>query len=148
MFLNCSRESRTKVFMSPGSDEETQPSKEIVKIAIATSPVNPAVHRFDAARLVRLTLEGAPVGVSGHAVVESGVSTKAIAEAIGAGPGLPVVSIMSDEAEDHFGWMSGFLGMDAAASNTITRELLGWDPTHHGLLVDPSEDHYYRDRNH
>jgi nucleoside-diphosphate-sugar epimerase len=108
----------------------------------------PAVHRFDAAHLVRLTLEGAPAGASVHAVAESGIPTRAIAEAIGAGLGVPVVSVPIDEAEDHFGWMSRFFGMDATASNTITREILNWDPTHQGLLVDLSEDHYYRDQDH
>jgi len=63
----------------------------------------PAVHRLDAARLVRLTLEGAPAGTSVHAVAEPGIATRAIAEAIGSGLGVPVVSIPSDEAGDHFG---------------------------------------------
>ena len=105
----------------------------------------PAVHRLDAARLVRLTLEGAPAGSSVHAVAESGIATKAIAHAIGAGLGDPVVSVSNEEAVDHFGWMSRFFGMDATASNTITRELLGWEPTHQGLLDDLSEGHYFRE---
>jgi nucleoside-diphosphate-sugar epimerase len=105
----------------------------------------PAVHRLDAARLVRLTLEGATAGSSVHAVAEPGIPTKAIAEAIGAGLGLPVVSIPSDDAVEHFGWMSRFFAMDATASNTITRELLGWEPTHQGLLEDLSEGHYFRE---
>jgi nucleoside-diphosphate-sugar epimerase len=105
----------------------------------------PAVHRLDAARLVRLTLEGAPAGTSVHAVAEPGIATRAIAEAIGSGLGVPVVSIPSDEAGDHFGWMSRFFAMDATASNTITRELLSWEPTHQGLLADLSEGHYFKD---
>ncbi|MEO8828857.1 hypothetical protein [Lapillicoccus sp.] len=43
----------------------------------------PAVHRFDAARLVRLALEKAPTGSRMHAVVEEGVTARTIAEAIG-----------------------------------------------------------------
>jgi len=35
--------------------------------------------------------------------------------------------------------------MDATASNTITRELLSWEPTHQGLLADLSEGHYFKD---
>ena len=104
----------------------------------------PAVHRLDAARLVRLTLEGAPAGSSVHAVAEPGIATKAIAHAIGAGLGVPVVSVSNEEAVDHFGWMSQFFAMDATASNTITRELLEWEPTHQSLLEDLSEDHYFR----
>ena len=48
-----------------------------------------AVHRSDAARLVRLGLEQAPAGSLLHGVAEEGVPTKAIAEAIGRGLGLP-----------------------------------------------------------
>jgi nucleoside-diphosphate-sugar epimerase len=103
-----------------------------------------AVHRFDAARLVRLALERAPAGSSVHAVAEEAVTTKSIAEAIGAGLGLPVISVPSDEASEHFGWMARFFGTDASASNAITREMLGWDPTHEGLLRDLGEDHYFR----
>jgi nucleoside-diphosphate-sugar epimerase len=105
----------------------------------------PAVHRLDAARLVRRTLESAPAGASVHAVAEPGVATRAIAEAIGKGLALPVISIPSDEAGDHFGWMAHFFGADATASNTITRELLDWEPTHQGLLEDLSEGHYFRE---
>jgi nucleoside-diphosphate-sugar epimerase len=105
----------------------------------------PAVHRFDAARLVRLALEGAPAGSSLHAVGESGIPTKAIAEAIGTGLGLPTVSVARDDAAEHFGWMGRFFGANATASNTITRELLHWDPTHQGLLEDLAAGYYFRD---
>jgi nucleoside-diphosphate-sugar epimerase len=105
----------------------------------------PAVHRVDAARLVRLALEGAPAGSSVHAVAEPGIATKEIAYAIGAGLGVPVESVPNDQAFDHFGWMSRFFAMDATASNTITRQLLGWEPTHQGLLEDLSAEHYFRD---
>jgi nucleoside-diphosphate-sugar epimerase len=105
----------------------------------------PAVHRTDAARLVRLTFENARAGTSVHAVAEPGIPTKAIAEAIGAGLGVPVTSIPGDEAADHFGWMSRFFGADTTASNTLTRELLHWEPTHQGLLEDLSEGHYFVD---
>jgi nucleoside-diphosphate-sugar epimerase len=104
-----------------------------------------AVHRFDAARLVRLALDGAPAGTSVHAVAEEGIATRAIAEAIGAGLGVPVVSVPNEEAGQHFGWMARMFGADASASNTITREMLGWDPTHQGLLTDLGEDHYFRE---
>jgi nucleoside-diphosphate-sugar epimerase len=103
----------------------------------------PAVHRLDAARLVRLTLESAPAGTSVHAVAEPGIATKEIAEAIGKGLDLPIVSVPEDQSADHFGWMSRFFGMDATASNTLTRELLDWVPTHPGLLEDLSEVHYF-----
>ena len=103
-----------------------------------------AVPRFDAARLVRLALENAVPGSSVHAVAEEGVTTRAIAEAIGAGQGIPVVSIPAEQAADHFGWMARFFGADATASNAITRERLGWEPTRPGLLDDLAEGHYFR----
>jgi nucleoside-diphosphate-sugar epimerase len=102
------------------------------------------VHRADAARLVRLALEKALAGSSLHAVGEPGIPTKSIAEAIGAGLGVPAISVARDDASEHFGWMGRFFGANATASNTITRELLGWDPTHQGLLEDLAAGYYFR----
>ena len=45
---------------------------------------------------------------------------------------------------DHFSWLGRFLGADAPASNHLTRELLGWEPTHQGLIADLDEGSYYR----
>jgi nucleoside-diphosphate-sugar epimerase len=104
----------------------------------------PAVHRLDAATLVRLTLEKAVAGSSVHAVAEEGVPTKSIAEAIGEGLGIPVRSIPADEANGHFGWMAMFFGIDSTASNAITCETLGWQPNHPGLLADLGTDSYFR----
>jgi nucleoside-diphosphate-sugar epimerase len=104
----------------------------------------PAVHRLDAARLVRLAAESAPAGSSLHAIAEQGVPTRAIAEAIGAGLGLPVASVSADEAADHFGWMGRFFGVDSQASSTWTREQLGWEPTHATLLEDLAEGSYFQ----
>lgn len=102
-----------------------------------------AVPRVDAAHLVRLALEKGKAGSSVHAVAEEGVSTRAIAEAIGAGLAVPVVSIPVEQAADHFGWIARFFGADAMASNAITREQLGWEPTHAGLLEDLAVGHYF-----
>jgi nucleoside-diphosphate-sugar epimerase len=104
----------------------------------------PAVHRLDAGHLVRLAVENAPAGSALHAVAEEGVPTRAIAEAIGAGLDMPVVSVPADQAGEHFGWLARFFGTDARASNTFTRELLDWRPTHPGLLADLDEGHYFR----
>ena len=104
----------------------------------------PAVHRLDAGALVRRTVEDAPAGSVLHAVDEEGVPTRDIADAIGRGLGLPVVSIPADRAADHFGWIGGFFGADAPASNDLTRVLLAWEPTHQGLLADLDEGHYFR----
>ena len=101
----------------------------------------PAVHRRDAARLLRLALEGAPAGSVLHAAAEQGVPTRAIAEAVGRQLDLPVASV----AAEHFGWLGGFFGMDVQASSAHTRELLGWQPTEPGLLGDLEEGRYTRE---
>ena len=95
-----------------------------------------AVHRSDAARLVRLALDGAPAGERLHVVAEEALSTRDIATALGERLGLPTASIDPQDAAEHFGWIAGFFGVDAAASNTRTRELLGWEPTGPALFAD------------
>ncbi len=96
----------------------------------------PAVHRLDAARMVRLGFENAPAGSVLHAVAEEGVPAIEIATAIGAQLGVPAVSIAAEDAAAHFGWIGPFFGMDIPASSAITRRLLGWEPTHPALLDD------------
>ncbi len=103
----------------------------------------PAVHRGDAARLVRLAVESAPAGTVLHAVGEEGVPTREIAEAIGKGLGLPVESVPADSALEHFGWIGRFFGADCPASSDLTRELLGWEPTGPTLLDDLATDSYF-----
>lgn len=95
-----------------------------------------AVHRLDAARLFRLAVEQGEAGDRFHAVAEEGLSFRAIAEAIGQVLHLPVVSLSSEEAPEHFGWLAGFAGMDLVASSLQTRRQLGWNPTGPGLLTD------------
>ncbi len=104
----------------------------------------PAVHRLDAARLFRLAVEKAPAGSVLHGVAEEGVPIRDIAEVIGRQLGLPVTSVAPEAAPEHFTWLSRFLGLDAPSSNTLTRELLGWQPTQPGLLEDLEEGHYFR----
>jgi nucleoside-diphosphate-sugar epimerase len=96
----------------------------------------PAVHRADAARLVRLALEQAPAGTVVHAVDEEGVTGRDIAQAIGDRLGVPVTSVAAEDAAAHFGWIGAFFAFDAPASSERTRALLGWEPTHPTLLED------------
>ena len=103
----------------------------------------PAVHRLDAAELVRLAVEDAPAGSVLHAVAEEGITSRTIAETIGEGLGLPVESIPADKATEHFGWIGNFFAADAPASNAKTRALLGWTPTHPTLLEDLRAGAYY-----
>jgi nucleoside-diphosphate-sugar epimerase len=102
-----------------------------------------AVHRPDAARLVRIGLEQAPAGTRLHAVAEEGVPTKAIAEAIGRGLGLPVTSVAPEDAAEHFGFISAFFGMDMSASNARTRARFGWEPTGPTLIEDIEAGAYF-----
>src|SRR5471032_228246 len=68
----------------------------------------PAGHLFDTARLYRLALEKGEPGARYHAVAEEGISSREIAEAIGRGLKVPVVSITAQEAVAHFGWLEMF----------------------------------------
>ncbi len=103
----------------------------------------PAVHRSDAARLVRLGIEGAPAGSVLHAVGEEGVAIRDVAEAIGRGLDLPVTSITAEQAQAHFGFLAGFLALDMPASSALTRELLSWEPSGPGLVADLKQGHYF-----
>jgi nucleoside-diphosphate-sugar epimerase len=103
----------------------------------------PAVHRLDSAHLFCLALEGAPAGSTLHAVADEGVPIRDIAEVIGRHLNLPVVSISAEDAAGHFTWMAHFLAADSPASSTLTRQLLGWEPTHPGLIDDLDQGHYF-----
>lgn len=96
----------------------------------------PAAHVSDTARLYRLAFEKAEAGAIYHAVDEEGVSMKAIAEALGRGLKVPVISIKPDETEAHFGWLARFAGHDMPSSSAITRQKLNWTPTGPGLIAD------------
>ena len=102
----------------------------------------PAVHVTDAARLVRLALDAAPGGSAVHAVAEEGVPTRAIAEAIGRGLGVPTESVEADDAANQLGWIGMFFAGDFPVTSTQTRELLGWEPTGPTLLSDLAAGHY------
>jgi nucleoside-diphosphate-sugar epimerase len=95
-----------------------------------------AVHVSDAVRLFRIALETGQAGARYHAVGEEGVAMRDIAEVVGAGLKVPVKSITPEEAPEYFGWIAGLATIDLAASSTLTRQQLGWDPTGPDLLTD------------
>jgi len=103
----------------------------------------PAVHRLDAAHLYRLMLEKSSVGARYHGVADEGVPTRKIAEAIGRGLNVPVVSKSSEEAADHFGWVARFFAIDGPASSALTQERLGWRPVQPDLITDLNAAHYF-----
>jgi nucleoside-diphosphate-sugar epimerase len=102
----------------------------------------PAAHRLDTARLYRLAIEKADAGDTFHAVAEEGVPIREIAEAIGRGLHVPVVSLTPEESSQHFGWLAAFAGWDIPASSAQTREKLGWNPTGPGLIADLDDMRY------
>ena len=103
----------------------------------------PAVHRLDAAHLYRLVLEKGIAGAAYHGVADEGVPTREIAEAIGRGLNVPVVSKSSEEAADHFGWIGRFFGIDGPASSAQTQQRLGWRPVQPGIIADLNAGHYF-----
>ncbi|CAN5168881.1 SDR family oxidoreductase [soil metagenome] len=95
-----------------------------------------AAHVTDVARLYRLALDRGQNPAVYNAVAEEGVPGREIAEAIGEGLKIPVVSLSPEEAASHFGWLGMFAGLDMRASSALTRERLGWTPTGPGLIAD------------
>ena len=100
----------------------------------------PAVHVKDAASLYRLAIERAPAGAVLNAVGDEGVPVREIAEAIGRHLDLPAQSLPAGEFG---GMLVHILSIDMPASSTITQELLGWKPTHPGLIEDIEQGHYF-----
>lgn len=100
----------------------------------------PAVHVADTASLYRLAIEQAPAGAVLNAVGEEGVPVREIAEAIGRRLGLPARSL---PAAEYGGMLVPLLSTDMPASSAITRALLGWKPTHPGLIEDIEQGHYF-----
>jgi nucleoside-diphosphate-sugar epimerase len=95
-----------------------------------------AIHRRDIAPLYRLALEKGTAGSRYHAVAEEGVTAREIAEAIGRGFKILVVSKYPEEVAAHFGWMAFFAGVDLVASGTLTQQRLGWRPTKQPSLIE------------
>lgn len=95
-----------------------------------------AAHLLDVAHLYRLVLEKYGPGTRYNAVAEEGIAVREIAEAIGTGLKLPVVSFSPEKGKSHFGWLAMFVGMDMSASSLRTQQQLSWQPTGPGLIHD------------
>ena len=92
----------------------------------------PAVHALDAAVLFRLALEQAEAGTSWHAVADEGDQVRDIAAVIGRHLGLPVESVPAET----YGPLGPMFSNDQPSSSAHTRQALGWEPKHPGLLED------------
>src|SRR5882757_1613273 len=103
----------------------------------------PAAHVLDVAHLYRLALEKHEAGSRYNAVAEEGVSMREIAEVVGRGLKLPVVSLSPEQAQGHFGWLAMFAGLDMPASSAQTQQRLGWHPTGPGLIADLDRMQYF-----
>jgi nucleoside-diphosphate-sugar epimerase len=102
-----------------------------------------AGHTLDVAALYRLALDKAPAGAQLFAAAEPGIPLREIAETIGRRLGVPAVSIPADQAADHFKGFP-FVTLDVTMPNEETKRLLGWEPTHPGLIADLEQDHYFQ----
>ncbi len=91
----------------------------------------------DVTHLYRLAVEKTGPGTSiYHAVQEEGVTLRDIAETVGKGLNVPLVSIPPEKAVEHFGGFGHFATLDMPASSEATRKALGWEPTGPGLIED------------
>lgn len=98
----------------------------------------------DVAHLYRLVVEATGLGATVyHAVQEEGVSMREIAEALGRGLRIPVVSLDKEKAAEHFGWLVHFAALDMPASSEWTRRTLNWEPTGPGLIEDLTNMKYF-----
>ena len=104
-----------------------------------------AVHIRDVASVFRLALEKGPAGRYWHAIEDEGIPFREIAEAIGSRLGLPAVSVPVDVLmlPGYFGFFANLVTLDLPASNLITRQTLGWEPTQPSLLADLDNGHYF-----
>lgn len=105
----------------------------------------PAVHARDLATLFRLALEKGEAGKYWHGIEGESIPFRSIAEAIGSRLGVPAVSIPADVLmlPGYFGFLASLVTLDLPASNLITRQALGWEPTQPGLFADLDNGHYF-----
>lgn len=125
MLINTYRQNGTAVYVDSGSARW------------------PAVHRDDAAVLLRLALEKGKAGSTYNGVAEQGVSLKEIATLIGSTLQLPVKGEPAhSEAVGALGFLGHVIAMDGPTSSEKTRKELGWRPTQLGLLADMEANYF------
>jgi nucleoside-diphosphate-sugar epimerase len=103
----------------------------------------PSVHHLDAAHLFRLALEKGSAGGTYHGVDEEGIPFREIAEVIGRRLNIPAVSKSPKEARKQFGFIAPAVPLDNPTSSKLTRERLGWNPKHMGLLADLEQTDFF-----
>jgi nucleoside-diphosphate-sugar epimerase len=103
----------------------------------------PAGHTLDVGHLYRLALEDASPGTRWHAAGDEGIPVREIARSIGEHLGVPTASIPADRLEAHFGFLAPLIVLDNPTTTVLTRSVLGWEPTHPGLLADFDDGDYF-----
>lgn len=103
----------------------------------------PAASTYDIGVLYRLAVEKVPAGTRLHGVADTGIPFKTVAETIAAKLGIAAKSVTQDEAPQYLSFLAGFAGLDGPVSNTATRAVLGWRPTHPGWIEDVQAGHYF-----
>ena len=103
----------------------------------------PAVHTLDVGVLYRLAVEKAPAGSTLHGVADEGLPFRTVAQTIAGRSGVEARSVTEEQAPAALGFLAAFAGMDNPTSNAVTRELLGWEPTHPGWVEDVQTGHYF-----
>lgn len=96
----------------------------------------PSADTRDVGVLYRLALESAPAGSRLHAVAEEGVALRELATVISRRLGVPTASVADEDAEQYFGHLNMFVGVDNPTSSQLTRDILGWTPNQPGLIAD------------
>lgn len=102
----------------------------------------PAVHREDAAVLLRLALERGTAGATYHAVAEPGVRMKDVVEVLGKKLQLPLQSESVHGAAAALGFIGHVIALDNPVSSEKTQKELGWHPTRPGLLADVEANYF------
>ena len=102
----------------------------------------PAVHRLDAAVLLRLAVEKGAAGAIYMAVAEGGVPTKEIMNTIGKHTKLPVETKSMEEAQQAIGFFANVIGADNRCSSEKTQKELGWQPKQPKLIDDINANYF------
>jgi nucleoside-diphosphate-sugar epimerase len=95
-----------------------------------------ACHVDDVARVYVRALETHRDGAIYHAIGEQGIALRTIAQTIGQGLNVPVVSIPAAQADAHFGFLGKLVQRDLCATSVVTRQQLDWAPVGPGLIDD------------
>ena len=80
-----------------------------------------AAHRADVARLYRLALEKGAAGKAYHAVADSAVPVRDLAEVFAKILNVEARSLTPEQVGEYFGWMAMFASLDMPASSAKTQ---------------------------